>query len=173
MLENHILFPLLERNYSNSYTFILQKLFPSIGRGHHISKPAFLTLFLPVSISPNPIIQHKNTTSLVASSEKHLFLLLLLVRGPVPHASSMARGTCYRRHLRQGCALHAPAATASATLKNRRSDPNSSPTAELNILSATDPTGLASTSCNRFDREHKLSQILKRLAIHHCQVKLQ
>ena len=88
MLENHILFPLLERNYSNSYTFILQKLFPSIGRGHHISKPAFLTLFLPVSISPNPIIQHKNTTSLVASSEKHLFLLLLLVRGPVPHASS-------------------------------------------------------------------------------------
>lgn len=48
----------------------------------------------------------------------------------------------------QGCAaLHAPAATASPTLKKRRSDPNVSPTAELKILSATDPNGLASTSC--------------------------
>ena len=48
----------------------------------------------------------------------------------------------------QGCAaLHAPATTASPTLKKRRSDPKVSPTAELKILSATDPNGLASTSC--------------------------
>ena len=81
MLENHILFPLLERNYSNSYTFILQKLFPSIGRGHHIIKPASRYSCPYVSISPNPIIQRKNTTSLIS----------LLREAPVSTASAGQR----------------------------------------------------------------------------------
>ena len=76
-------------------------------------------------------------------------------RAPCPHPMH-APGTS--RSAGQGCAaLHAPAATASPTLKKRRSDPKVSPTAELKILSATDPNGLASTSCTHAAKSSHLA----------------